>query len=175
MEKVQKPSNSACLHTYSFTLKTNSVKIIIKSAIFWDITQCSPLKVNRCFGGTCRLHFQDWKSRALLAAWFLLLAWLLNRSRRLHFRRKCRLTFNGHYIPEDRTLHNHRLENLRFHKTIIILEYIIKREENMISLTQDVNCRPSISRVVPYETTYNTTRLAVVSGIAITSPYMHTF
>jgi hypothetical protein len=24
--------------------------------IFWDITPCSPLKVNRCFGGTWRFH-----------------------------------------------------------------------------------------------------------------------
>jgi hypothetical protein len=31
---------------------------ISKSSLFWDITQCSPLKVNRRFGGTCRLHFQ---------------------------------------------------------------------------------------------------------------------
>jgi hypothetical protein len=28
------------------------------STIFWDITACSSLKVNLCFGGTCRLHLQ---------------------------------------------------------------------------------------------------------------------
>jgi hypothetical protein len=27
----------------------------MKSLIFWDITPCSPFKVNRRFGGTCRL------------------------------------------------------------------------------------------------------------------------
>jgi hypothetical protein len=32
----------------------------MKRAIFWDIT-CSPLKVSRCFGGTCHLHLQDRK------------------------------------------------------------------------------------------------------------------
>jgi hypothetical protein len=32
--------------------------VIMKSSIFWDITLCSPLKDNRCFGGTCRLHLQ---------------------------------------------------------------------------------------------------------------------
>jgi hypothetical protein len=26
--------------------------VIMKGSIFWDITPCSPLKVNRCFGGT---------------------------------------------------------------------------------------------------------------------------
>jgi hypothetical protein len=33
----------------------------IKSTIFWDITQCSPLSVNRRFGETYRLHFQGRK------------------------------------------------------------------------------------------------------------------
>jgi hypothetical protein len=35
--------------------------VVIKSAIFWDITPCSLLKVNRCFGGTYCLHFQGRK------------------------------------------------------------------------------------------------------------------
>jgi hypothetical protein len=30
----------------------------MKSATFWDITLCSPLKVTRRFGGTYRLHLQ---------------------------------------------------------------------------------------------------------------------
>jgi hypothetical protein len=30
----------------------------MKSTIFWDITPCSPLKVNRRFGGTYCLHLQ---------------------------------------------------------------------------------------------------------------------
>jgi hypothetical protein len=30
----------------------------MKSSVFWDITPCSLLKVNRRFGGTCRLHLQ---------------------------------------------------------------------------------------------------------------------
>jgi hypothetical protein len=30
----------------------------MKSSILWDITPVSPLKVNRHFGGTCRLHLQ---------------------------------------------------------------------------------------------------------------------
>jgi hypothetical protein len=31
----------------------------MKSSIFWDITKCSPLKVNRRIGGTYRLHLQS--------------------------------------------------------------------------------------------------------------------
>jgi hypothetical protein len=41
------------------------VVLVMKSAIFWDITPCSPLKVNRRFGGTYDLHHQGRKiSRA---------------------------------------------------------------------------------------------------------------
>jgi hypothetical protein len=32
--------------------------VVMKSTIFWDITPCSPLKFNRRFGGTYRLHLQ---------------------------------------------------------------------------------------------------------------------
>jgi hypothetical protein len=53
--------------------------VVIKSTIVWDITPCSPLKVNRSFGVTYRLHLQGRRisqernqmaSRALLATWF---------------------------------------------------------------------------------------------------------
>jgi hypothetical protein len=33
----------------------------MKSIIFWDMTLCSPLSVNRRFGGTYRLHLQVWR------------------------------------------------------------------------------------------------------------------
>jgi hypothetical protein len=29
----------------------------MESYNFWDITPCNLLKVNRCFGGKCKLHF----------------------------------------------------------------------------------------------------------------------
>jgi hypothetical protein len=32
--------------------------VVMKSTIFWDITPCSPLSVNRRFGGTYRIHLQ---------------------------------------------------------------------------------------------------------------------
>jgi hypothetical protein len=35
----------------------------MKGAISWDIKLCSMLKVNRRFGGTCSLHFQNEQSR----------------------------------------------------------------------------------------------------------------
>jgi hypothetical protein len=38
--------------------------VVMKSTIFWDITSCSPLKVNRRFGRTYRLHLMRRISRA---------------------------------------------------------------------------------------------------------------
>jgi hypothetical protein len=51
-----------CIFFVGFEVLT---AVVMKSIIFWDITQCSPLKVNRRFGGTYRLHLQ-----ALLATCF---------------------------------------------------------------------------------------------------------
>jgi hypothetical protein len=87
----------------------------MKSSIFWDIiTPCSLLKVNRCFGGTFRLHLQNWrtsqarnqhdtgsKQSYLLPAscWFL--AWLILQSWkwRRNVPPKHELTFIGLHIP----------------------------------------------------------------------------
>jgi hypothetical protein len=30
--------------------------VVMNNSVVWDITPCSPLKVNRRFGRTCRLH-----------------------------------------------------------------------------------------------------------------------
>jgi hypothetical protein len=32
--------------------------VVMESTIFWDITPCSPLKINRRLGGKCRLRLQ---------------------------------------------------------------------------------------------------------------------
>jgi hypothetical protein len=37
--------------------------VVMKSTIFWDITPCSPLNVDRRFGGTYRLHLQGRKHK----------------------------------------------------------------------------------------------------------------
>jgi hypothetical protein len=34
------------------------IAMVMKKSAFWDITLCSPLKVNGRFGGTVRLHLQ---------------------------------------------------------------------------------------------------------------------
>jgi hypothetical protein len=56
--------------------------MIVNSSIYWYITPCSPLKVNRIFGGTCRLHLQvrrisqernqlEIRRKKLLPNWFI--------------------------------------------------------------------------------------------------------
>jgi hypothetical protein len=57
----------------------------VKSTIFWDITPCSPLSVNRSFGGTYRLHTQG---RKIVSS--------ARNQRESRWR----------YIPEDCILHN---------------------------------------------------------------------
>jgi hypothetical protein len=37
--------------------------VVMKSIIFWDMTPCSPPKVNRRYGGTRRLHLQGRRNR----------------------------------------------------------------------------------------------------------------
>jgi hypothetical protein len=51
--------------------------VVMKSTIFWNITPCSPLSVNRRFGGTYRLHLQDRKSKLSKNACHLLSCWYL--------------------------------------------------------------------------------------------------
>jgi hypothetical protein len=81
--------------------------MVMKRFVFWDITPCSPLKVNRRFGGTCRIHLQGRR---------------INQARNQH--ESCSLAYSStlkmeatcfsetsvdfqqttrHYIPEDRT------------------------------------------------------------------------
>jgi hypothetical protein len=38
--------------------------VVMENTVLWDITPCSPLKVNRRFGGAYRLHLQGRISRA---------------------------------------------------------------------------------------------------------------
>jgi hypothetical protein len=72
----------------------------MNSTIFWGVTPCSLLKVSWRFGGTYRLHLQgesSWQAEAICSS---------ETSVDFH-------QTTWRYIPEDRTLHNHRCENLK--------------------------------------------------------------
>jgi hypothetical protein len=81
-----------CSHIESEVLTV----VTVKSSVFWDITLCSPVKVN--------WHFGD----ALLAAWFTLvscLAYSLTLKIEAICSSKMSVDFpwtTQHYIPEDR-------------------------------------------------------------------------
>jgi hypothetical protein len=66
------------------------IAVVINSSIFWHITACSPLKVNRRFGGKYLLHLQGrWMSQAKKQSeskW---------QAEPRHVPPKRRLTFNG--------------------------------------------------------------------------------
>jgi hypothetical protein len=74
--------------------------------LFWNITPCNPLKVNRRFGGTCLLHLfgrQISQARNQNEAGGSACTCLRNV---FDFQQTAR-----HYIPEDRNFHNnHRCE-----------------------------------------------------------------
>jgi hypothetical protein len=84
---------------------------ILKSSVFWDITPCSPLKVNRRFRGTYRLYLQGrrtsrtrnqpesrWQTETCL---FSLRPWRWSR----YVSPKRQLTFNGlHSVRRQYTL-----------------------------------------------------------------------
>jgi hypothetical protein len=127
-------TSSGCLWTQINLISyevTNSVNTWqINSTIFCDITLCSPLSVNRRFGGTYRLHLQvrkkklskkpAWKKPCsachLLSRWFLAqfifsilkMEAICSSDTSVGTQRTTR-----RYIPEDSTLHNHRCENLK--------------------------------------------------------------
>jgi hypothetical protein len=67
-------------------------QVVMNSTIFCDITLCSPLKVNRRFGGTYYLHLQveKWAEQDTRVK-----AGGKKRIKRRYVPRKRRLTFNG--------------------------------------------------------------------------------
>jgi hypothetical protein len=80
----------------------------VKRFIFWNITPCSLVKVNRCLGGKYRLHPQGRRvsqARNKHEAGSKEAMFIWNNFRLV-------LDKTAH-IPEYRTLHNHRCENLK--------------------------------------------------------------
>jgi hypothetical protein len=73
-----------------------------------------PLKINRGFEGTCRFQFLP---SSLLAGWFTLVSCLaysptLKMEGTFYSENSCGFRRTArYYVPEDRSFHNHRLEN----------------------------------------------------------------
>jgi hypothetical protein len=69
---------SQCTCIYQRLLRTVGLEVltavVMKSTTFWDIMPCSPLSVNRHFGGTYRLYLQGRKNRLSLPTAFTLVS-----------------------------------------------------------------------------------------------------
>jgi hypothetical protein len=97
----------------------------VKSTIFWDITPCSPLRVNRHFGGIYRLHFQGRK-----------IIW----ARHQHESRwQAELWRWRWYVPPKRGLTLNELHGIMSQKT----ELFITTAENLKSYMTKVECQPT--------------------------------
>jgi hypothetical protein len=108
-------------------------KLKLKSIIFWDITPCSLLIVNRRFGGTYCLHIhgrrnkfskkpasKQVESRILLAEFIsltLTMEAICSSETSIDTQRT-----TLRYIPEDDTLHNHSSEKLKSYKLKLLHE-----------------------------------------------------
>jgi hypothetical protein len=92
------------------------ILIGLNSSVFWDITSCNPFKVSRRFGVTCRYL----EGRRICQARHQREAGSKHSSASSETSIDFQLTIRR-YIPKDRTLHNHRCENLKPH--VICLVY----------------------------------------------------
>jgi hypothetical protein len=87
--------------------------MVKKSTIFWDITPCSPLSVNRCFGRTYRLRPQCRKNKlSKKGTWkqvtfpTLKMEAICSSATSVDTQRNTR-----RYIPEDGTLRNQKISS----------------------------------------------------------------
>jgi hypothetical protein len=90
-----------------------------KSSVFWDILPCSPLNVTDVSEEHVASIFRTEEGLCLLFAPSWCLAWLILRTwrwkRHAPPKRLSVLQWSvKHYISEDRSVHNHRSENLKF-------------------------------------------------------------
>jgi hypothetical protein len=122
----------------------------MKGSTFWDIMPCNPLTVNRCFGGTCRLHLQDrinqtrnqheeGSKQKHTSRWFILLPAsavlfycstlrmeAICSSETLDFLRTIR-----RYNTEDRKLHSYRRDNLKSNTVVNVIRRIKACRKNV--------------------------------------------
>jgi hypothetical protein len=84
LDSNESETRGCTTYTYCYTCvcvgkihNPRDVLIFKSCSLFWDITPCCPLKVNRRSKGTC-LRFQGWSSRkqSLFASWFMMVSCL---------------------------------------------------------------------------------------------------
>jgi hypothetical protein len=89
-------------------------QVVKMSSNIWDILPCSPLKVNQLFRGTCRPHLQAELTICFMLVSSLTYSSIMKMEDTWSSKTLVDLQWTTwHYIPEDRTLHNHCGENLK--------------------------------------------------------------
>jgi hypothetical protein len=86
MKYIVEMASGGMTNIPSFMVIGPGIQVILrlKRTVFWDITPCSPLTVNWCFGGTFRLHLQGRENKlSKKAVWqqvaSIILGWLLQQ------------------------------------------------------------------------------------------------
>jgi hypothetical protein len=97
---------------------------------------CSPLKVNRCFGGTCRLHFQGRRmskgmNQCGSSAYHLFSCWFPD----WFFLRPWRWTRR---VPVKCRLALHRLHGVISHKIEVFIKLL--REPQILHMCDKISC-----------------------------------
>jgi hypothetical protein len=88
--------------------------VVMQNTVFWDITLCSPFKVNIHFGGTYHLHLQIRISRARFQRKKQVASTLLATFFPWRWRR---------YVPPKRRLTFNGLHCVMSHKTVLLTHY----------------------------------------------------
>jgi hypothetical protein len=117
--------------------------VVMKSIIFWDMTPCSLLSFNRCFGGTYRLHLQGLRSRFSKSASkqlaTYLLAGLLNLLLQPWKWRR--------YVPPKRRLKLNGLHGVIFQKMILFIGCHIIANQDCLLKHYVVGVQCEINRI----------------------------
>jgi hypothetical protein len=95
------------------------VNFQMKSIIFWDVTPCSLLSCNRCFGGTYRLHLQVEEN---ISWYYFLRPWRWRR-----------------YVPPKRLLQLNRLHGVTSQKMILFITTAVKTS-NLTQFSNGLLC-----------------------------------
>jgi hypothetical protein len=125
-------SRRILLHGVNY-LSIESSILSIKNSVFWDITRCSSVKIYQGLEGTYRLHLQGQRTsqarnqQPRLAACFVLVS-CFDYSSTLKLGPICSSQTSvdfqrttSPYIPEKRSLHSHRCENLKSSIRLILM------------------------------------------------------
>jgi hypothetical protein len=114
--------------------------VIVKSSIFWNITPCSPLKVNRRFGETSSRVPPAFTQVSCLVYSPLKMVCFSETS--VDFQRTTPCN-----IPEDIILHNHRCEYL---EAYVQIQFVPHRKHNYVSPTKSSRLMLFKERVAVY-------------------------